>query len=75
MQQVAHSGDLATSELERAKIPENEVVVRAVRLQLVAVARELGGEDAGVRDDLLRVYLEFRLCGEFQGDGDGGDGL
>ena len=75
MQEIADSGDLAASKLKRTEIPENEVVVRAVRLELVPVAGELGCEDAGVRNDLLCVFLELGLGGEFQGDGDGCDGL
>ena len=54
---VADLLDLAARHARRPEVPEDEVVVRAVRLEAVAVAHELGRESLCVGDDLPGVRL------------------
>lgn len=72
---VAELLELAARQAEGPQVPEDEMVVRAARLELVAVPDELLTERASVRDDLLGVRLELgRACLE-EGGRDRGDGL
>jgi hypothetical protein len=73
--QVAHLFHLAAGQAERPQVPEHEVVVRAARLELVAVLGERGGQSAGVSDDLLGVLPEAGLRDLQKRSGDGCDCL
>jgi hypothetical protein len=73
--EVAQLLELRAGQLERAQVPEHEVVVRPVRLELVAVAHERLRERARVRDDLLRVRLPLGLRRLAQRDRDARDRL
>ena len=58
--EVAQLLELAARQAERTQVPEHEVVVGALCLQLVAVPDELIAECLRVGDDLLRVRLPCR---------------
>lgn len=72
---VADALDLGAGELEGAKIPEDQVVVRTVGLDLVAVADQVGGKGLRVGNDLLGIELELGAGGLLEGNGDGGNGV
>ena len=75
MSQITDLLDLAASQLERAQIPEVQVVVRAVGLELVVVLDELGRDRSRVGDDLRGVLFELGLSGLLERDGNAGDRL
>jgi hypothetical protein len=72
---VADLLDLGSGQAEGSEVPEDQVVVGTVSLELVVMAREDLGDGSGVGDDLLGVRLESGVSGLLQGDGDTGDGL
>jgi hypothetical protein len=67
--------DLASGQTQGPQVPEDQVVVGAICLELVVVARKDLGDGASVCDDLLGVGLESRVCGLLESNGDTGDGL
>jgi hypothetical protein len=67
--------DLGTGQTKRAEIPEDQVVLCTVGLQLVTVLEEDLGHGIGVGADLLGVGLEGRVGSLLEGDGDTGNGL
>ncbi len=73
--EVAELLELRAGEAERAQVPEDEVVVRARGLELVAALDELLAEGGRVRDDLLGVRLPGGLARLKEGSSDTGDGL
>ena len=73
--EVAELLELAARQAERAQVPEDEVVVRAGRLELLAARDELRAEGARVGDDLLRVRLPRGLARLEEGSRDTRDGL
>ena len=73
--EVAELLELAASEAEGAEVPEDEVVVRAGRLELVVTRNELLAEGRRVRDNLLRVRLPRGLARLEEGGRDTGKRL
>ena len=73
--QVADLLDLGAGQPERAQVPQVEMVVRAVGLELVALLDEGVGDGARVVDDGDGVLLELGLGRLLERDGDAGDGL
>lgn len=51
------------------------MAVGSTGLEEVAILGERSCKYTSILDDLLGVCLELWLCGKFQGDSDGGDGL
>lgn len=74
-QEVADLLNLAARQAEGSEIPENEVVVGAVGLKLVAMANELISQSPCIGNDLLGILLPGRICNLLEGGGNGGDGL
>jgi hypothetical protein len=74
-EEVANLLDLRPGQLERAKIPEHEMVIRAARLKLVPVLAELVRKCLRVLDYLLCVCLPGRLRRLQQGRRDTRDGV
>mmetsp|Transcript_3675 Transcript_3675/g.11435 ORF Transcript_3675/g.11435 Transcript_3675/m.11435 type:complete len:539 (-) Transcript_3675:171-1787(-) len=64
---------LGARQAERAQVPQHEVVVRAVRRELVALVGERLGEVLAVSHDLLRVRFELGLGGLRERGGERGD--
>ena len=75
MGQVADLLDLGTSEAKRTEIPEDNVVVGSLGLELVIVLHEGGGELARVGNDSGSVLLEGRGVDLLESNGNGGNGL
>lgn len=73
--EVADLLDLATSEANGAKIPEDEVVVSAAGLELVAVGNEGSSESPSVGDDLLGVLLPLGGCNLLQSSSNSSNGV
>lgn len=73
--EIAELFELGAGEAERAKVPEDEVVVRAGGLELVTAGNELLAEGRGVRDDLLSVRLPGGLARLEESGSNAGDGL
>lgn len=67
--------NLGTGQAQGSQVPENQVVVGTVGLELVVVADQDLGDGPGVGDDLLGVSLEGGVGSLLQCDGDTGDGL
>lgn len=67
--------DLGSGQTDRSEIPEDQVVLSSVGLELVAVLEENLGHGIGIGSDLLGVGLERWVGGLLEGDGDTGDGL
>ena len=57
---LAHLLHLATAQAVGAQVPKDEVVVRAVARELVALGHQGFGQGIRVRLDLLGVFLELR---------------
>jgi hypothetical protein len=74
-QQITDLLHLAASELKRAQVPEHEMVICAIGLQLVAMCRESGGEGLRIQDDLLGICAESGLGDLQESGGDGGNSL
>lgn len=72
---VTDALDLGAGELKGTEIPEDQVVVRTVGLDLVAVANQLGGKGLGVGNDLLGIELELGAGSLLEGDGNGSNGV
>jgi hypothetical protein len=75
VRQITDLLDLRAGQTERAEVPEDEVVVRAIGLKLVALGGELGSDGPAVGDDLGSVLLESGGSDLLEGDGDTGDGV
>ena len=60
-QQVTNLLHLAASQFERSQIPQNEMVICPVRLQLVPMRRKSGGQSLCVQNNLLSVCAESGL--------------
>lgn len=58
--EVTNLLNLATSKASWSQVPENEVVVSALSLELVPRRYELAGERLGVGDNLKSVLLPCR---------------
>jgi hypothetical protein len=67
--------DLGSSQTKRSEIPEDEVVLCSIGLELVTVLEEDLSHGDGVGSDLLGVGLERWVGSLLEGDGDTGDGL
>ena len=67
--------NLGAGEAERSEIPEDQVVLRSIRLKSVVVFEQHFGHSSGVDSDLLGVGLESGIGGLLQGDGDTSNGL
>lgn len=72
---VAELLELAAGESQRAKIPENKVVIGTVGLQLVPVGNEFLTEGLRIGDDLLSICLPCGLSGLQESGGDTGNGV
>jgi hypothetical protein len=73
--QIADLFDLAAGQLEGSEIPQVQMILSAIGLQLVAALDELLSQHLRVLDDLGSVRLEAGLGGLLQCHGDGSDGL
>ena len=73
--EIAELLELAAGELERAKVPENEVVVGAARLELVVLTDEGLSERTGVADHLLSIRLPLGLASLMERSRNTGNGL
>ena len=62
-EEVAKFFKLATSQFQRTKIPQDEVVVSPVRLKLVPMRNQFLGQGTGVGDNLFGVGLPSGLAG------------
>lgn len=67
--------DLGSGQTDRSEIPEDQVVLSSIGLELVAVLEEDLGHGICVGSDLLGVGLKRWVGGLLEGDGDTGDGL
>ena len=72
---IAQLLELAAGQAKGTKVPEDEVVVRTGRLELVAAGDELLAKSLSVGDDLLGVRLPRRLSRLQEGGGNAGDGV
>ena len=72
---IADLLDLAASETSRAQIPEDEMVVRAICLELVPVLHELFCHRLGVCDHLPGIGLPGRRASLLESGGDTCDRL
>lgn len=71
--EIADLFDLAPGQPERPEIPKDEVVLRAGRLERVAMVDEPLGQRLRVLNDGLGVRLEARVGRLLEGDGDAGN--
>ena len=67
--------DLGSGQTKRSEIPEDEVVLCSIGLELVAVLEEDLGHGDGVGSDLLGVGLERWVGSLLKRNGDTGNGL
>jgi hypothetical protein len=67
--------NLGSGETKRSEIPEDQVVLGTVGLELVAVLEEDLGHGVGVGSDLLGVGLERGVGSLLEGDSNTGNGL
>ena len=72
-QEIADLLDLGAGEAEGPQVPENEMVVRSVGLELVTLLNEGVAESLGVGDDLLGVCLELGGSNLEEGSGNRSD--
>lgn len=75
MAKIADLLDLAAGELEWAQVPQVEVVVGAVGLQLVTELDEFSADSTRVGNNLSGVSLEGGVAGLLEGDSNAGNGL
>ena len=73
--EVAELLELAAGQAQRTEIPENQVVIGTLGLQLVATGNELLAESLRVGDDLLRVRLPCWLRRLKESSSDAGNGI
>jgi len=67
--------DLGSGQTQGSQVPENQVVVGTVSLELVLVAGQDLGDGSSVGNDLLGVNLEGGVGSLLEGNGDTGNGL
>lgn len=67
--------DLGSGKAKRSEIPEDQVVLGTVGLELVAVLKEDLGHGVGVGSDLLGVGFERGVGSLLEGNGNTGNGL
>lgn len=73
--EYTHLLDLGAGEAERSEVPQDEVVVRALGLELVVALEQLRGDRLGVLDNLSRVLAEGGGGSLLERNSDTGDGL
>ena len=74
-EEVAELFELAAIQLQRTEVPQYEMVIGSIRLQLVAVRNQFIGQCTGVGDDLFSVCLPGGLAGLQQSGSDTSDSL
>jgi hypothetical protein len=67
--------DLGSGQTQRTQVPEDQVVVSSVGLELVFVTRQDLGDSSRVGNDLLGVSLESGVSGLLEGDSNTSNGL
>lgn len=65
--------NLGTGKTERSEIPQDQVVVSSIGLELVVVREQNLGHSSGVGNNLLSVSLESRVSSLLEGNSDTGD--
>ena len=67
--------DLGSGQTQRTQVPEDQVVVGTISLELVFVAGQDLGDGSSVGNDLLSVCLEGGVGSLLECNGDTGNGL
>ena len=74
-EQVTELFELAPSQFQRTKVPQHQVIVGSVRLQLVAMCNQSLGKGTGVSNHLLGVGLPGGLTSLQQSGSNTGNSL